>query len=233
MGVYPAPGRCANRKCCHRYQRFTLCAHRGTVACSKAKGATRAPTLPAPAMPIILPFEAFARDAAALNVEEDESRIPVRWLAAAQVAFNLSNARPNERAAFIRTWSAKSQLPDKDGEVWHALTVPGIAVRDLSTAAATLCAIGDIAEEGGALNLAYSIVTNVRIALLEGGPAAVRDAAAIRQARVLGKMGMSDEMLDTYEAARDDAVRGGDRELEALAVAGIAEAAKAKGEQRE
>lgn len=172
-------------------------------------------------MPILAPFEAFARDAVALNVEEDESRLPIRWLAAAQVASRLADARGAERKQLLATW-VKQQAADGPDGVWSALAVPGIPVRDLASAAAALCRIAEDMERGGALNLAYSTVTNMRIAMLERGPAGARGAAAWQQARVLRQMGLLEEAQDTYECAQEDAIRAGDAELEARALLGQA-----------
>ena len=165
-------------------------------------------------MPILAPFEAFARDAAALNVEEDESRLPVRWLAAAQVATRLADSRPQDRKSLLRIWVLQQAADGADG-VWSALAVPGIPVRDLASAAAALCSIAADMERGAALNLAYSTVTHTRIALMERGPAGARGLATFQQARVLREMGLLEEASDTYQAAREDAIRAKDAELEA------------------
>jgi tetratricopeptide (TPR) repeat protein len=84
-------------------------------------------------------------------------------------------------------------------------------------------------ERGGALNLAYATVTNLRIAMLERGPAGARGAAAWQQARVLRQMGLLEEAQDTYECAQEDAVRAGDQELEARALLGQAIVAGQRG----
>jgi tetratricopeptide (TPR) repeat protein len=113
--------------------------------------------------------------------------------------------------------------------VWSALAVPGIPVRDLASASAALCCIAEDMERGGALNLAYATVTNMRIAMLERGPAGARGAAAWQQARVLRQMGMLEEAQDTYECAQEDAVRAGDKDLEARALLGQAVVAGQRG----
>jgi tetratricopeptide (TPR) repeat protein len=179
-------------------------------------------------MPILAPFEAFARDATVLNVEEDESRLPVKWLAAAQIAARLADARPQERKSLLRTW-VRQQAEDGADGVWSALAVPGIPVRDLASASAALCSIAADMERGGALNLAYSTVTHMRISMLEHGPAGARGAATFQQARVLREMGLLEEASDTYEEAREDAARAEDRELEALALLGLAVVAGQRG----
>lgn len=179
-------------------------------------------------MPILAPFEAFARDAVALNVEEDESRLPIRWLAAAQVASRLADARGAQRKQLLATW-VRQQAEDGPDGVWSALAVPGIPVRDLASASAALCRIAEDMERGGALNLAYATVTNMRIAMLERGPAGARGAAAWQQARVLRQMGLLEEAQDTYECAQEDAVRAGDKELEARALLGQAVVAGQRG----
>jgi tetratricopeptide (TPR) repeat protein len=172
-------------------------------------------------MPILAPFEAFAHDAAALNVDEDDSRLPVKWLAAAQVAARLADSRPQERKSLLRIW-VRQQVEDGADGVWSALAVPGIPVRDLASASAALCSIAADMERGGALNLAYSTVTHMRLAMLERGPAGARAIATLQQARVLRQMGLLEEASDTYEEAREDAVRAGDTELEARAFIGEA-----------
>ena len=48
-------------------------------------------------------------------------------------------------------------------------------------------------ERGGALNLAYSTVTHMRISMLERGPAGARGAATFQQARILRQMGLLEE----------------------------------------
>src|SRR5688572_10648151 len=154
-------------------------------------------------MPILAPFEAFARDATALNVEEDESRLPIRWLAAAQVATRLADARPSERKSLLRVWTKQQDAEGADG-VWSALSVPGIHVHDMPTAAAAMCAIASDMERGGALNLAYSTVTHMRIGLMDRGPASARALCTLQQARVLRQMGLLEEAQDTYEAARSE-----------------------------
>lgn len=179
-------------------------------------------------MPIIAPFEAFARDAVALNVEEDDSRLPVRWLAAAQVASRIADARPQERKALLRTWVRQQEQDGADG-VWTSLTVPGIPVTDLASASTALCHIAADMERGGALNLAYATVTNMRLALMDRGPVGPRASATIQQARVLREMGLLEEAQDTYEAAREDAVRAKDTELEARAWEGLAVVAGHRG----
>ncbi|HEY5550930.1 MAG TPA: tetratricopeptide repeat protein [Opitutaceae bacterium] len=179
-------------------------------------------------MPILAPFEAFARDAVALNVEEDESRLPIRWLAAAQVASRLADARGSERKQLLATWVRQQAADGADG-VWSALAVPGIPVRDLPSASAALCKLAEDMERGGALNLAYATVTNMRIAMLERGPAGARGAAALQQARVLRQMGLLEEAQDTYECAQEDAVRAGDKELEGRALLGLAVVAGQRG----
>lgn len=179
-------------------------------------------------MPILAPFEAFARDAVALNVEEDESRLPIRWLAAAQVASRLADARGSQRKQLLATW-VRQQAEDGPDGVWSALAVPGIPVRDLASASGALCRIAEDMERGGALNLAYSTVTNMRIAMLERGPAGARGAAAWQQARILRQMGLLEEAQDTYECAQEDAVRAGDKELEARALLGQAVVAGHRG----
>jgi tetratricopeptide (TPR) repeat protein len=179
-------------------------------------------------MPILAPFEAFARDAVALNVEEDESRLPIRWLAAAQVASRLADARGAERKQLLATWVRQQAADGPDG-VWSALAVPGIPVRDLPSASAALCRLAEDMERGGALNLAYATVTNMRIAMLERGPAGARGAAAWQQARILRQMGLLEEAQDTYECAQEDAVRAGDKELEARALLGLAIVAGQRG----
>jgi tetratricopeptide (TPR) repeat protein len=179
-------------------------------------------------MPILAPFEAFARDAIALNVEEDESRLPVRWLAAAQVATRLADARAPERKSLLKIW-VRQQAEDGVDGVWSALTVPGIPVRDLPSASSALCAIAADMERGGAFNLAYSTVTHMRIALMDRGPAAARSAATLQQARVLRQMGLLEEAQDTFEAAMEDAVRSRDNVLEARALQGLAAVAGHRG----
>jgi tetratricopeptide (TPR) repeat protein len=179
-------------------------------------------------MPILAPFEAFARDAVALNVEEDESRLPIRWLAAAQVASRLADARGAERKQLLATW-VRQQAEDGPDGVWSALAVPGVPVRDLASASVALCRIAEDMERGGALNLAYSTVTNMRISMLERGPAGARGAAAWQQARILRQMGLLEEAQDTYECAQEDAVRAGDSELEARALLGQAIVAGQRG----
>jgi tetratricopeptide (TPR) repeat protein len=179
-------------------------------------------------MPILAPFEAFARDAAALNVEEDESRLPVRWLAAAQVATRLADARPSERKSLLRIW-VRQQAEDGVDGVWSALTVPGIPVTDLPSASAALCSIAADMERGGAFNLAYSTVTHMRIALMDRGPAGARAAATLQQARVLRQMGLLEEAQDTYEAGMEDAIRAKDTELEGRAWLGLAAVAGHRG----
>jgi tetratricopeptide (TPR) repeat protein len=172
-------------------------------------------------MPILAPFQAFARDATVLNVEEDESRLPVKWLAAAQVASRIADSRQSERKALLKLWSEQQQQDGEDG-VWSALAVPGIPVRDLASAAAALCHIAADMERGGALNLAYSTVTNMRIAMLERGPAGARGQATFQQARVLRQMGLLEEAEDTFTEAREDALRANDFELEGRALEGLA-----------
>ncbi len=179
-------------------------------------------------MPILAPFEAFARDATVLKVEEDEARLPVKWLAAAQVAARLADARPQERKSLLRIW-VRQQAEDGDDGVWSALAVPGIPVRDIASASAALCAIAADMERGGAFNLAYSTVTHMRIAMLERGPAGARGAATLQQARVLREMGLLEEAADTYQEAREDAVRAQDGELEARALLGEAVVAGQRG----
>lgn len=179
-------------------------------------------------MPILAPFEAFARDAAALNVEEDESRLPIRWLAAAQVATRLADSRPQERKSLLRIW-VRQQAEDGADGVWSALRVPGIPVHDLGSASDALCSIAADMERGGALNLAYSTVTHMRIAMMARGPVRPRAAATLQQARVLRQMGLLEEASDTYEAAQEDAVRAGDSELEARALLGMAALAGNRG----
>jgi tetratricopeptide (TPR) repeat protein len=100
--------------------------------------------------------------------------------------------------------------------------VPGIPVRDLASASAALCHVAADMERGGALNLAYSTVTHMRIAMLERGPAGARGAATLQQARILRQMGLLEEASDTYQEAREDAVRARDAELEARALLGEA-----------
>jgi tetratricopeptide (TPR) repeat protein len=85
-------------------------------------------------------------------------------------------------------------------------------------------------ERGGALNLAYSTVTHLRISMLERGPASARGAATLQQARVLRQMGLLEEASDTYGEAREDAVRANDRELEARAYLGEAVVAGQRGD---
>ena len=179
-------------------------------------------------MPILAPFEAFARDATALNVEEDESRLPIRWLAAAQVAARLADSRASERKSLLRIWVKQQENDGADG-VWSALAVPGIPVRDHASASAALCHIAADMERGGALNLAYSTVTHMRISMLERGPAGARGAATLQQARVLRQMGLLEEAEDTYGEAREDGVRSGDKELEARALLGLASLAGNRG----
>ena len=171
-------------------------------------------------MPILAPFEAFARDATALNVDEDESRLPIRWLAAAQVATRLADARPSERKSLLKVWTKQQDAEGQDG-VWSALSVPGIHVHDMPTAAAAMCAIASDMERGGALNLAYSTVTHMRIALMDRGPASARGRCTVQQARVLRQMGLLEEAQDTYEAALEDGVRAKDAELEGWALIGL------------
>src|SRR6185436_10138013 len=130
-------------------------------------------------MPILAPFEAFARDAVAIKVDEDETRLPVKWLAAAQIAARLADSRPAERKALLGTW-IRQQAEDGDDGIWSVLAVPGIPVQDLSSASAALCHMAADMERGGALNLAYSTVTHMRISMLERGPAAARGAATLQ-----------------------------------------------------
>jgi tetratricopeptide (TPR) repeat protein len=179
-------------------------------------------------MPILAPFEAFARDATALNVDEDESRLPIRWLAAAQVATRLADARPSERKSLLKVWTKQQDAEGEDG-VWSALSVPGIHVHDMATAAVSLCALGTEMEDGGALNLAYSTVTHMRIALMDRGPAGARALCTLQQARVLRRMGLLEEAQDTYEATIEDAVRGNAREIEGRALLGLAIVAGQRG----
>ncbi|HYV96548.1 MAG TPA: hypothetical protein VE967_03740 [Gemmatimonadaceae bacterium] len=171
-------------------------------------------------MPILAPFEAFARDAEALRVEEDETRLPVKWLAAAQVAARIADSRPDERKALLRVW-VKQQSDDGADGVWSALAVPGIPVHDLASASEALCHIAADMERGGAFNLAYSTVTHMRLSMLDRGPARARGYATLQQARVLRQMALLEEAQDTYEEAREDAIRAHDRELEGLALAGL------------
>ena len=179
-------------------------------------------------MPILAPFEAFARDATALNVDEDESRLPIRWLAAAQVATRLADARPSERKSLLKVWTKQQDAEGQDG-VWSALSVPGIHVHDMPTAAAAMCAIASDMERGGAFNLAYSTVTHMRIALMDRGPASARGLCTVHQARVLRQMGLLEEAQDTYEAAMEDAVRANDAELEGRALQGLSVVAGHRG----
>lgn len=182
-------------------------------------------------MPILAPFEAFARDAVALNVEEDESRLPIRWLAAAQVASRLADSRARERQTLLKTWAMHQDDAEADSAgVWTVLSVPGIRITDLESAAATLCHIAVDMERGGAMNLAYSTVTHLRIAMLDRGPVGARGAATLQQARVLRQMGLLEEAADTYEAAQEDALRANDRELEGRAYLGMAVVAGQRGD---
>lgn len=179
-------------------------------------------------MPILAPFEAFARDAAALNVEEDESRLPIRWLAAAQVATRIADSRPQERRSLLRVW-VRQQAEDGADGVWSALRVPGIPVHDLGSASDALCTIAADMERGGAFNLAYSTVTHMRIAMMARGPVRSRANATLQQARVLRQMGLLEEASDTYEAAMEDAVRAGDSDLEVRALLGMSVVAGQRG----
>ncbi len=179
-------------------------------------------------MPILAPFEAFARDAVALKVDEDETRLPVKWLAAAQIAARLADSRPAERKALMSTWVRQQHEDGADG-IWSALAVPGLPVQDLPSASAALCHIAADMERGGALNLAYSTVTHMRISMLERGPAGARGAATFQQARILRQMGLLDEASDTYQEAREDAVRAPDANLEARALLGLAVVAGHRG----
>jgi hypothetical protein len=179
-------------------------------------------------MPILAPFEAFARDAVALKVEEDETRLPVKWLAAAQIAARLADSRPAERKALLRTW-IRQQIEDGADGIWSVLAVPGVPVQDLPSASTALCHIAADMERGGALNLAYSTVTHMRISMLERGPAGARGAATLQQARILRQMGLLDEASDTYQEAREDAVRSQDFILEARALLGEAALAGQQG----
>jgi tetratricopeptide (TPR) repeat protein len=179
-------------------------------------------------MPILAPFEAFARDAVALKVDEDETRLPVKWLAAAQIAARLADSRPAERKALLGTWIRQQAEDGADG-IWSVLAVPGIPVQDLPSASAALCHMAADMERGGALNLAYSTVTHMRISMLERGPAAARGAATLQQARILRQMGLLEEASDTFEEAREDAVRASDRVLEGRALIGMATLAGHRG----
>ena len=179
-------------------------------------------------MPILAPFEAFARDAVALKVDEDETRLPVKWLAAAQIAARLADSRPAERKALMSTWVRQQHEDGADG-IWSALAVPGLPVQDLPSASTALCHIAADMERGGALNLAYSTVTHMRISMLERGPAGARGAATLQQARILRQMGLLEEASDTYQEAREDAVRAPDQVLEARALQGMASLAGHRG----
>lgn len=179
-------------------------------------------------MPILAPFEAFARDAVALKVDKDETRLPVKWLAAAQIASRLADSRPAERKALLGTWIRQQAEDGADG-IWSVLAVPGMPVKDLASASSALCHMAADMERGGALNLAYSTVTHMRISMLERGPAAERGAATLQQARILRQMGLLEEASDTYQEAREDAVRAPDRVLEARALQGLAALAGHRG----
>jgi hypothetical protein len=164
-----------------------------------------------------MPFEAFCLDAKVLNVEEDESRLPIRWLAGAQVALRLGQATQRERRDLIRLWAkqaADDSNPDAQG-VWQAIAVPRITVRDLTSAAETLLAMANECHAGGAVHLAYCLALNTRLALLDHGPVHVRAKATRKQAELLNTLGFVIEAGDTYSEARDDAVRAGDRVAEA------------------
>ncbi len=178
-------------------------------------------------MLMLAPFAAFSQDADVLAALGDSSLLPMRWLAAAQVAARLADARPNDRAELLRTWSEQQHDEGSDG-VWSALNVPGIPVRDIKSAVRALCAIGEEMERVGALNLAYTTVTHARIAVIKG-PADVRGLAAVQQARVLRQLGYHEEASDTYEAARLDGKKANDPELMGRALLGEAALAAQQG----
>lgn len=162
-----------------------------------------------------MPFEAFCLDARFLNVEEDESRLPIRWLAAAQVAARLGQATRAERKQVLKVWIDQTAAAARDEHgVWTALTVPGIEIRNLGTAGAALIAIGSDALAAGGKYLACCIATNTRLALMEAGPVERRVYATLLQADSFRAIGKLDEARMTYEAALDDAVRARDAEAE-------------------
>lgn len=167
-------------------------------------------------------FLAFALDVRDLNAEEDESRVPIRWLGAAQVATRLGEAAPRKRKEMIATWVRQAADDGPDG-VWTALSVPGLVVRDAESACLTLVAFARQAREGGALYLAYCIAMNTRLAMLHTGPAHARARATFEQALVLRERGEMDRAEDTFEAALEDAIRGGDAEIEAAAGSALEE----------
>jgi tetratricopeptide (TPR) repeat protein len=169
-------------------------------------------------MLMLAPFAAFSQDADVLAALGDNSPLPMRWLAAAQVASRLADASAKERDQLLKTWTEQQGDAGADG-VWSALNVPGIPVVDIESAVRALCAIGAEMERVGALNLAYTTVTHSRIAVLRG-PAAVRGLAAVQQARVLRQMGYQEEASDTYEEARLDGIRAKDPELTGRALLG-------------
>ena len=166
-----------------------------------------------PVLVFCMPLEAFRRDAEALNVEEDESRLPIRWLAAAQLAHRLADATDAERKQLVNTWVTQTRAAEDSDGVFTALAMPGIVVRDLASAGETLVAIATQARTGGALYLAYCIATNTRLALTARGPAGVRARATIQQAETLRAMGLAEQTRQTFEAALEDAIRAGDEPL--------------------
>jgi tetratricopeptide (TPR) repeat protein len=171
-------------------------------------------------MLMLAPFAAFSQDADVLAALGDSSALPMRWLAAAQVASRLADARPKDLAQLLTAWS-EQQNDSSTESVWSALQVPGIQVRDISSAVRALCVIGSEMERIGALNLAYTTVTHARIAVIKGPPD-VRGLAAFQQARVLRQLGYHEEASDTYEAARLDGAKANDAELTSRALLGEA-----------
>jgi hypothetical protein len=129
-------------------------------------------------------------------------------------------AEPRDRRKLVATWVKQAKLDGPDG-VWSALAVPGITVTGAETACETLLLLADNMVGGGAHHLAYATVTNVRIAMLDSGPAGLRAQSAVRQAEILQAMGMPDEATDTFECAIEDAIRGRDSETEARARRGM------------
>jgi tetratricopeptide (TPR) repeat protein len=171
-------------------------------------------------MLMLAPFAAFSQDADVLAALGDGSLLPMRWLAAAQVASRLADARPKDRAQLLKSWSEHQDDASAEG-VWSALLVPGITVQDINSAVRALCVIGGEMERLGALNLAYTTVTHARIAVIKGPPD-VRGLAAFQQARVLRQLGYLEEASDTYEAARLDGTKANDAELTSRALLGEA-----------
>ncbi len=176
----------------------------------------------------LTPFDSFSHDAEILTTLGEDSPLPMRWLAAAQVAARLADSRPKERAALLRTWLQHQAADEAEAGVWSALVVPGISVRDVPSAVTALCAIGAEMERAGALHMAYATVTNSRIAVLNG-PVVSRGYAAVQQARILRQLGYHEEAGETYAMAREDAAMAGDQELEARGILGEAALAGQKG----